>query len=148
MGSNGRGGLSRFVAVVVFAILVVVAIAGFAITRNSAQDEEAQLLTERASEVAAILSTSGALASSMNTIGEVYASGPQSGPAFAAGAKSLVGGVVTAVGVAELAGDQMTVRAVEGVGLKVGDVVAGRAGRTASSVVDRQGTRVGADSWR
>ena len=121
MGSSNRLG-SRFLGVLVFAVLASIAVGGFVIARLSLQSEEKQLLHDRTSEIGAILSTSAGLASSLQMVGEVY-SNDQIGEAFSAAAKTLVAGNVTLAGVARVVGDQVVVQAVEGGGVSVGDVL-------------------------
>jgi signal transduction histidine kinase/ActR/RegA family two-component response regulator len=119
---RGAGG-SWLLTPIVCIALVAVAGAGFGITRHAANTQEAGLLHERASEVALILSTATSLTSSLQVIGDVYAGGGESAQAFAAGARSLVSGAVTTVGVAAVVGDDVVVRAVQGTGAAVGDAL-------------------------
>ncbi|MCU1502605.1 MAG: sensor protein [Ilumatobacteraceae bacterium] len=116
-------GASRLPGAIVFAALAAVAIIGFAVTRSAADAQEGRLLQERASEVAAILSTASSLSTSLQVVGDVYAGGGESTQAFAAGARSLVTGGVTTVGVAAAVDDQIVVRAVQGTGATVGDAL-------------------------
>ncbi|MBI5087438.1 MAG: response regulator [Actinobacteria bacterium] len=112
-------------AAVVFVVLAALAVTGFGIARSATQREEANLLEQRASEVAAILSTSTSIATSMELIGEVYAGGAASTSAFRAGARSLVTGAVTGVGIARVVDDQVRLEAFEGTGATAGDVLTG-----------------------
>jgi signal transduction histidine kinase/CheY-like chemotaxis protein len=112
-------------AAVVFAALAILSIAGFGITRSATQREERNLLEQRGSEVAALLSTSNSLATSMRLIGDVYASDGAPSAAFGAGARSLVTGNVTGVGIARIEGDQVVLVAYEGSGASSGDVLTG-----------------------
>ena len=96
---------SRLLAGLIFAILAVVAVTGFTITRRAAEREEHRLLHERASEIATGLSTSAGLTASLQLVGDVYAS--QGPTAFAAGARSLVSGSVTMVGIARVYGSRV-----------------------------------------
>jgi signal transduction histidine kinase/CheY-like chemotaxis protein len=120
---KGRSVTSRLLALVVFIVLAALAVTGSVATRRAADDEEEHVLAERASEVAAILSTSASLSSSLRIMGEVYAGSGGSPEAFTAGATSLVEGAVTEVGVAELVDDDVVVRAVVGADVVAGDVL-------------------------
>lgn len=126
MGFGGRAGASRFAAPLVAVVLAAIAVTGFAITRSASHAEEMRLLHERGSEVGAILSTSTNLTTTLQVLGEVFASGEDAQQVFAAGARSLIVGGVTTVGIAQIVGDQVNVRAVEGgTGIAAGDVLTG-----------------------
>jgi signal transduction histidine kinase len=118
--------LTRSVALVLFGALVVLSIGGFVATRNSGRADERVLLHERSGEVAAILSSSvNGIASGLELLGEAYAGRGESGPAFVASARSLLKGSVTGIGVAEDTGTLAVVRAFEGTGHRVDDVLDG-----------------------
>ena len=125
MGSSNRSATSRFLGLLVFVVLASIAVGGFLITRQSAQGEEEQLLHDRTSEIAVILSTSATLASALNMVGEVYVNDPE-GQVFSAAARTLVAGTVTLAGVAEVVDGQAEVRAIEGAGLLPGDLLTGQ----------------------
>jgi signal transduction histidine kinase/CheY-like chemotaxis protein len=125
MVGSDRSGPTRLLAAAVALVLAAMTVAGFLVTRRSARNEQEHLLGERASEVAAILSTAVSLQTSLALIGDVYAAGDSAGAAFAAGAGSLVTGAVTTVGVAEVTGDRVVVRASEGAGTAVGTELTG-----------------------
>src|SRR5215207_9244434 len=99
-------------------------LAGNVAARRAVEHEERILLEQRASEIEAILSTSSTLTTSLQLIGEAYAADP-SGTAFEGTAGSLVSGAVTAVGVAELVDDTVTVRVEHGVEAPAGSSLAG-----------------------
>ena len=116
---------SRFLAVVVFVILAAAAVGGFAVTRNTVANEQDRILHEKASEVAALLSTSTSLSASMQLVGEVYASRGQGGRAFTAGARTLLSPSVVAVAVTQLVDGKVVVKATEGNGYVTGQVLTG-----------------------
>ena len=127
---------SRWLPALVLLAVMAATLTGFGITRHTVRNEEQHLLTERSTEVGAILSTSSMLAASLQLIGEAYAADP-SGQSFSATAGTLISAQVTTVGVAELVGDQAIARAVEGTGASVGSPIAGKTGeliRNASEV--------------
>jgi signal transduction histidine kinase/CheY-like chemotaxis protein len=128
--SATRNPIVRHLAVVVCAALVAVSVAGFFLTRRVTQDEEQRLLHERAGEVAALLTNATTSASSkLGLLGETYAGLQAPGPGFTAAARSLVAGGVTGVGVAETAGGDVVVRAIEGSGAAVGEQLTGARAR-------------------
>jgi signal transduction histidine kinase/ActR/RegA family two-component response regulator len=147
---RGRSVASRLLTVVVFVVLAGVAVTGFVATRNSADEEEQHVLGERASEVAAILSTSASLSSSLRLVGEVYVGSGGNPDAFTAGAASLVIGAVTEVGVAELVDDEVVVRAIVGADVMAGDVLDDERGelvRRTVGVTDLTSTLIRGDAF-
>lgn len=122
--SNSRSWAALLVAPAIFVVLACAGLFGFFIARDARQDEEARLLHERAGEVAALLSiTTNQLESSLRLLGEAYAGRGEAGPAFSASARSLLTGSVTGIGVAEVDGDDVIVRAAEGTGAVVGETL-------------------------
>ena len=105
-------------AVLVFVALAGLTVSGFLVTRAAGQGEERRILRERAGEVAALLaSASNGVASSLQLLGEVYAAGRNGpDPAFSEGARSLLRGNVTGIGVAELDNSGFVVKTAEGQG--------------------------------
>src|SRR4051794_28868006 len=123
MGPVDRTAPPRVLAGLVVLVLAAMAVGGFVSPRHSARNEQEHLLGERTTEVAAILSTAVSLQTSLHLTGQVYGSGPDDAAAFSAAATTLVSGGVTTVGVAEVVGDAVVVRAREGTGAAVGDAL-------------------------
>ncbi len=95
-----------------FVLLASLGVAGFAVTRGTARDQERRLLEERAGEVAALLtSATSSTAGTLGLLGEAYAARRAAGVTFTAVARSLVKANVVGVGVAEVAGGNLVVRA-------------------------------------
>jgi signal transduction histidine kinase/CheY-like chemotaxis protein len=93
-------------------LLVSLGVAGFAVTRGTAHDQERRLLEERAGEVAVLLtSATGSTASILGLLGEAYAARHAAGITFTATARSLLTANVVGIGVAEVAGGDVVVRA-------------------------------------
>ena len=121
-----RNLLTRSVALILFGALVAMSVAGFIVTRNAGRADERALLRERSGEVAAILASSvNGIATGLGLLGEVYAERGESGPAFVATARSLLQANVTGIGVVEDTGSDAIVRAFEGTGHRVDDVLDG-----------------------
>ena len=90
---------------------------------------------------ALLASASNGVASSLRLLGEVYAGTDGPAPAFSEGARSLLRGNVTGVGVAEFNDRGFVVTTVEGQGVSVGETLTGdraevaRRAREAKNVV-------------
>jgi len=107
-------------SLLVFVLLASLGVAGFAVTRSTARDQERRLLEERAGEVAALLtSATYSTASTLGLLGEAYAARHAAGTTFTATARSLLKANVVGIGVAEVDGGHVVVR----VGLGTSPVV-------------------------
>ncbi|MCU1449134.1 MAG: hypothetical protein JWP02_1304, partial [Acidimicrobiales bacterium] len=137
LGPAPRGRALRFMSLVVFAVLATLSGAGFFATRSAANQEEKRILHERSGEVGALVSSSiGSLKSTLGLLGESYAGLRAPGPGFTAGARSLVTGGVTGVGVAEEQGGAVVVRGMQGGGAGVGEPLTGERARVARRALD------------
>jgi signal transduction histidine kinase/ActR/RegA family two-component response regulator len=125
MESKLSKSLIRWLALAVFIAIAGLTTTGFVLTRQASRDQEQRLLKERSGEVAVLLSSStNNLQSTLGLLGEVYVAGRDES-AFAAAARSLINASVTNVGVAEIDGDDVVIRAAEGTGYDDGELLAG-----------------------
>ena len=117
----------RAVSLAVLAVLVAAALTVFGVSRRVVEDQEHELLAERAREIEAILDTSvESVAASLRVLGPVGASDdPAAASLFADSAARVVEGNVRTVGVAEgeVERETFTVVAAVGDGPAVGDVL-------------------------
>ena len=126
MRVRGRFSAAHVVAPLAFIILAVFAVGGFAFAQRAVDDDERQLLHERAGEVAAVLASSAnSLTSSLRLLGDVYAAAPEADNVFADSAGPLVAGGVTSMGVVEVVDGTATVRVAQGTGAAPGERIDG-----------------------
>jgi signal transduction histidine kinase/ActR/RegA family two-component response regulator len=126
MASSAHRSRLRYLAVAVFLGLSAISVGGFLITRSANQDEERRLVKERAGEVAAVLaSATNNVSSTLGLLGDAYEALQAPGPGFTAAARSALKGGVAGVGVAQLEGSHVVVRASEGNAAPVGTQLAG-----------------------
>ncbi len=122
-----RRSAGRPASLVVLVLLASLGVGGFAVTRGTARDQERRLLAERAGEVAALLtSATSSTASTLRLLGEAYAARQGAGGTFTATARSLLNASVVGIGVAEIAGGDLVVRAGLGASPAAGDRLAGQ----------------------
>ena len=122
-----RRSAGRPASLVVLVLLASLGVGGFAVTRGTARDQERRLLVERAGEVAALLtSATSSTASTLRLLGEAYAARQGAGGTFTATARSLLNASVVGIGVAEIAGGDLVVRAGLGASPAAGDRLAGQ----------------------
>jgi signal transduction histidine kinase/ActR/RegA family two-component response regulator len=147
--------MSHLLPLAVLVVFVAAALGAFVVTRKLVVDQEERLLTERAGEVAALLSNSvGSIESQLRVLGQVGASSHEEATElFTEIAGALVGRGSVTIGVAtEVDGGFVLVNAV-GDGPEVGEPLdaglaslAGRAitdgGLVSTVLTDEQGTRL------
>src|SRR5207248_902610 len=115
MDAESHSPFYRYAALMVCVALSALTVAGFLVARSAARSAERRLLHERAAEVAALLANStDSLKTSLGLLGQTYASDRRANAGFTAGARSLLKGGVTTVGVAEVAENSVIVRASTG----------------------------------
>ena len=103
---------ARSASLVVLVLLASLGVVGFAVTRSTVRDHERRLLEDRAAEVAALLtSATSNIGSTLGLLGEAYAARRAAGVTFTAIARSLLTANVVGIGVAELDGGGIVVRA-------------------------------------
>ena len=126
MAVRARVSGSRFVSLMALVTLTSLAVAGFVFARRASHDESRRLLHESGGQVAAILaSATNNVESSLRLLGDVYAAAGEATPGFGDAAKSLLTGGATSIGVAEIVGDAVIVRAREGAGSAPGERLTG-----------------------
>jgi PAS domain S-box-containing protein len=123
-----RWGRVRLLTLLVFVLLVAGSLGAFALSRSVVDDQEQRLLSERASEVGALLTNAvDSTAASLRVLGPIGASRDPSAKAlFAKSAGQLVAGGVKTVGVAARDGGRFAVVAVVGDGPAEGGALAGQ----------------------
>ena len=139
MDSKLSKSVVRWLALAVFVVIAGLTTTGFVLTRQASRDQEQRLLKERSGEVAVLLSSStNSLQTTLGLLGEVYVGGRDES-AFAAAARSLVNPGVTSVGVAEIDGDDIVVRAAEGTGTDDGELLVGDRAALARRAIEAKG---------
>ncbi|HMJ94270.1 MAG TPA: ATP-binding protein [Thermoleophilaceae bacterium] len=123
-----RWGRVRLLTLLVFVLLVAGSLGAFALSRSVVDDQEQRLLSERASEVGALLTNAvDSAGASLRVLGPIGASRDPSAEAlFAKSAGQLVAGGVKTVGVAAGDGGRFAVVAVVGDGPAEGGALAGQ----------------------
>ena len=119
MRTKARFSATELAAPLTLLLLSLLSVAGFVFARRAVHSDERRLLKKSGGEVAAVLSSSAnSIASSLHLLGNIYDAG---GPSFANAAKPLLTASVASIGVAEIVGNDVVVRAMEGSGPSVGE---------------------------
>ncbi|TML20250.1 MAG: response regulator [Actinobacteria bacterium] len=140
MESKPKKSVVRYLASGVFVVIAGLTTTGFVLTRQASHDQEERLLKERTGEVAVLLTNStNSLQSTLGLLGEVYVAGRVDDTGFVAAARSLITGNVTNVGVVDINGNDVVIRAAEGNGAVAGNRLVGDRATLARRAVEANG---------